>query len=38
MKDMALTDSLTGLANRRRLDTALIDEIRTARRGVRRSH
>ena len=32
MKDMALTDSLTGLANRRRLDTALIDEIRLARR------
>lgn len=32
MKDMALTDSLTGLANRRRLDTALADEIRLARR------
>ncbi|WP_262140279.1 sensor domain-containing diguanylate cyclase [Pseudomonas sp. Marseille-Q5117] len=32
MKDMALTDSLTGLANRRRLDTALVDEIRLARR------
>jgi diguanylate cyclase len=32
MRDMALTDSLTGLGNRRRLDTALIDEIRLARR------
>ena len=29
---MALTDSLTGLGNRRRLDTALVDEIRLARR------
>lgn len=32
MRDMALTDSLTGLGNRRRLDTALIDEIRLAKR------
>ena len=32
MRDMALTDSLTGLGNRRRLDTALIDELRLARR------
>ncbi|AUM69872.1 sensor domain-containing diguanylate cyclase [Pseudomonas fluorescens] len=32
MRDMALTDSLTGLGNRRRLDTALADEIRLARR------
>ena len=28
MRDMALTDSLTGLGNRRRLDSALLDEIR----------
>ena len=32
MRDMALTDSLTGLGNRRRLDNALVDEIRLARR------
>jgi len=32
MRDMALTDSLTGLANRRRLDTALADEMRLAKR------
>lgn len=32
MRDMALTDSLTGLGNRRRLDNALADEIRLARR------
>ncbi|MFJ2684307.1 diguanylate cyclase [Pseudomonas sp. NPDC087342] len=32
MRDMALTDSLTGLGNRRRLDSALVDEIRLARR------
>ncbi|MGH8384998.1 MAG: sensor domain-containing diguanylate cyclase [Pseudomonas sp.] len=32
MRDMALTDSLTGLANRRRLDGALLDEIRLAKR------
>ncbi|WP_085656468.1 sensor domain-containing diguanylate cyclase [Pseudomonas sp. B11(2017)] len=32
MRDMALTDSLTGLGNRRRLDAALADEIRLARR------
>ncbi|XLM18165.1 GGDEF domain-containing protein [Pseudomonas sp. PLMAX] len=32
LRDMALTDSLTGLANRRRLDIALLDEIRLARR------
>ncbi|POA36789.1 sensor domain-containing diguanylate cyclase [Pseudomonas sp. GW456-12-1-14-TSB6] len=32
MRDMALTDSLTGLGNRRRLDAALTDEIRLARR------
>jgi diguanylate cyclase len=32
MRDMALTDSLTGLGNRRRLDIALADEIRRARR------
>lgn len=32
MRDMALTDSLTGLGNRRRLDIALADEIRLARR------
>ncbi|MBT2295861.1 sensor domain-containing diguanylate cyclase [Pseudomonas fluorescens] len=30
MRDMALTDSLTGLGNRRRLDSALADEIRRA--------
>ncbi|MHC8354267.1 sensor domain-containing diguanylate cyclase [Pseudomonas sp. LB3P81] len=33
MRDMALTDSLTGLGNRRRLDTALLDEIRLAQRN-----
>ena len=32
MRDMALTDSLTGLGNRRRLDIALADELRLARR------
>lgn len=32
MRDMALTDSLTGLGNRRRLDIALADEIRLAKR------
>ena len=32
MRDMALTDSLTGLGNRRRLDSALLDEIRLAKR------
>ena len=32
MRDMALTDSLTGLGNRRRLDTALPEEIRLAAR------
>ncbi len=32
MRDMALTDSLTGLGNRRRLDSALEDEIRLATR------
>jgi len=32
MRDKALTDSLTGLGNRRRLDNALMDEIRLARR------
>lgn len=32
MRDMALTDSLTGLGNRRRLDSALDDEIRLAKR------
>ncbi|MBC8997304.1 GGDEF domain-containing protein [Pseudomonas sp. N40(2020)] len=32
MRDMALTDSLTGLGNRRRLDNALADEVRLARR------
>lgn len=32
MQDMALTDSLTGLGNRRRLDNALADEIRLAKR------
>ncbi|TFY90718.1 GGDEF domain-containing protein [Pseudomonas nabeulensis] len=32
MRDMALTDSLTGLGNRRRLDSALVDEIRLAAR------
>lgn len=32
MRDMALTDSLTGLGNRRRLDAALSDEIRLAKR------
>lgn len=32
MRDMALTDSLTGLGNRRRLDTALQDQIRWAQR------
>ncbi|WP_415769341.1 sensor domain-containing diguanylate cyclase [Pseudomonas sp. LB3P38] len=32
MRDMALTDSLTGLGNRRRLDSALLDEIRLATR------
>ena len=32
MRDMALTDSLTGLGNRRRLDTALADEVRLAKR------
>ncbi|WP_260957772.1 sensor domain-containing diguanylate cyclase [Pseudomonas citri] len=32
MKDMALTDSLTGLGNRRRLDSTLADEIRLAKR------
>ena len=35
MRDMALTDSLTGLGNRRRLDRALLDEISLAtRRGT----
>ncbi|MHC8366725.1 sensor domain-containing diguanylate cyclase [Pseudomonas sp. ZT5P21] len=33
MRDMALTDSLTGLGNRRRLDTALLNEIRLAQRN-----
>jgi diguanylate cyclase len=32
MREMALTDSLTGLGNRRRLDSALLDEIRLAKR------
>ncbi|MCJ8203193.1 sensor domain-containing diguanylate cyclase [Pseudomonas sp. RGM2987] len=32
MRGMALTDSLTGLGNRRRLDIALADEIRLAKR------
>lgn len=32
MRDMAMHDSLTGLANRRRLDSALNDEIRLAKR------
>jgi diguanylate cyclase (GGDEF)-like protein len=32
MRDMALTDSLTGLGNRRRLDIALADELRLAKR------
>lgn len=32
MEEMALTDSLTGLGNRRRLDKALQDEIRLAQR------
>lgn len=32
MRDMALTDALTGLGNRRRLDNSLADEIRLARR------
>lgn len=32
MRDMALTDSLTGLGNRRRLDSALLDQIRWAKR------
>ncbi|VVM82586.1 sensor domain-containing diguanylate cyclase [Pseudomonas fluorescens] len=32
MRDMALTDSLTGLGNRRRLDSALLDQIRWAQR------
>ncbi len=32
MRDMALTDSMTGLGNRRRLDSALLDEIRLAKR------
>jgi len=32
MRDMALTDSLTGLGNRRRLDTALLDQLRWAKR------
>lgn len=32
MQDMAMTDSLTGLGNRRRLDAVLIDEIRLAKR------
>lgn len=32
MREMALTDSLTGLGNRRRLDAALLDEIRLAKR------
>lgn len=32
MQDMAMTDSLTGLGNRRRLDAVLIEEIRLARR------
>ena len=32
MRDMALTDSLTGLGNRRRLDTALPEQIRLAAR------
>ncbi|MBK5395910.1 GGDEF domain-containing protein [Pseudomonas sp. TH39(2020)] len=32
MRSMALTDSLTGLGNRRRLDSALLDEIRLAKR------
>jgi len=32
MRDMALTDSLTGLGNRRRLDTALVEAIRLAAR------
>lgn len=32
MRDMALTDSLTGLGNRRRLDSALMDEILLAKR------
>jgi diguanylate cyclase len=32
MRDMALTDSLTGLGNRRRLDSALLDQIRLAKR------
>jgi diguanylate cyclase len=32
MRNMALTDSLTGLGNRRRLDGALLDEIRLAKR------
>lgn len=36
MRDMALTDSLTGLGNRRRLDSALVDEILLAKR--QRSH
>lgn len=31
MRDMALTDSLTGLGNRRKLDLALADELRLAR-------
>lgn len=33
MQEMALTDSLTGLGNRRRLDAALADEIRLAQRN-----
>jgi diguanylate cyclase len=32
LRDMALTDSLTGLGNRRRLDNALEDQLRLARR------
>jgi diguanylate cyclase len=32
MRDMALSDSLTGLGNRRKLDLALADELRLARR------
>lgn len=32
MRNMAMTDSLTGLGNRRRLDAALAEEIRLARR------
>lgn len=33
MRDMALTDSLTGIGNRRRLDNALVDELRLAKRS-----